>query len=70
MERSAINSRLEPLLRSQRAFQKLRPLEKTYDLTILVAGACVIIAAIIAIYALTASGPMDPNAFTTMVAFP
>jgi hypothetical protein len=70
MERSAINSRLEPLLRSQRAFQKLGPLEKTHDLTILVAGACVIIAAIIAIYALTASGPMDPNAFTTMVAVP
>ena len=70
MERSAINSRLEPLLRSQRASQKFRPFEKGYDATILVTGACVAVAAIIAIYALTVSGPVDPDAFATMVAFP
>jgi hypothetical protein len=70
MERSAINSRPEPLLRSQRALQKFRPFEKTYDLTILVTEACVAIAAIVAIYALTASGPVDPDAFAMMAAFP
>jgi hypothetical protein len=70
MQRSAINSRLEPLLCSQRAVEKFRPFEKTYDLTILVTWVCVSIGAIIAIYALTVSGPVDPEAFATMVAFP
>ena len=70
MERSAINSRLEPLLRSQRAAAKFRPLEKTHDVTILVTWVCVSIGAIIAIYAVTVSGPVDPEAFATMVAFP
>jgi hypothetical protein len=70
MERSAINSRLEPLLRSQRAAVKFRPFEKTYDVTILVTWVCVSIGAIIAICAVTVSGPVDPDAFATMVAFP
>jgi hypothetical protein len=70
MERAAINSRLEPLLCSQRAAAKIRPLEKTYDVTILVTWVCVSIGAIIAIYAVTVSGPVDPDAFATMVAFP
>jgi hypothetical protein len=70
MERSATNSRLEPLLRSQHALQKFHPSEKSYDVTILVTGACVAIGATIAIYALTVSGAMDPNAFANMVAFP
>jgi hypothetical protein len=70
MERSAINSRPEPLRRSQNALQKLRPVEKTYDVTILVTWASVAIGAIIAIYVLTVSGAMDPHAFATMVAFP
>ena len=70
MERSAINSRPEPLRRQQNALQKLRPVEKTYDVTILVTWACVAIGAVIAIYALTVSGAMDPEAFATMVAFP
>ena len=70
MERSAINSRLEPSLRSQGASQKARPFEKSYDVTILVTAACIAIGAIIAIYALTVSGAVDPAALATMVAFP
>jgi hypothetical protein len=70
MQRSAINSRLEPLLRSQRAFQESRPSERFHDVMILVTGACIAIAAIIAIYALTVSGAAAPDAFPTMVAFP
>jgi hypothetical protein len=70
MERSAINARLEPLLRLQRAFEKFRPSETSYDVTILLAWACVGIGATIAIYALTVPDPADPIDFSTMVALP
>jgi hypothetical protein len=70
MERSAINSGLEPMPHSQHALQKFRPSEKSHDVTILVTWACVAIGAVIAIYALTVSGAVAPDAFATMVAFP
>jgi hypothetical protein len=70
MDRPAINPRLAPLLRSQRAFGKLRPAEKSHDATILITWACVAISAIIAICTLTLSGQVDPNDFTRMVARP
>jgi hypothetical protein len=70
MERSAINARFEPLLRLQRAFEKFRPSEKSHDVTILLAWACVAIGATIAIYALTVPDPADPIDFSTMIAFP
>jgi hypothetical protein len=55
---------------ARNAAAKFRPLEKTHDVTILVTWVCVSIGAIIAIYAVTVSGPVDPEAFATMVAFP
>jgi hypothetical protein len=70
MERSALNARLEPLLRLQRALEKFRPSEKSHDMTILLAWACIAIGATIAICALTVSDPADPIDFSTMVAFP
>jgi hypothetical protein len=47
-----------------------RPLEKSYDATILVIAACVAIGVILAIYAAAVSGAIDPNELATMVAFP
>jgi hypothetical protein len=65
MERSAIDSEFRPMLRS-----KPRSSEKTYDMTILVTAACVAVGAVVAVYALAASGAVDPDAFANMVAFP
>ncbi len=70
MERSAISARLEPLLRVQRAFEKFRPSEKSHDVTILLAWACVAIGATIALYAVTVPDAADPIDFSTMVTFP
>jgi hypothetical protein len=70
MDRQAINPRLAPLLRSQRAIGKLRPAEKSHDATILITWACIAIAAIIAISTLTLSGQVDPNEFARMAAHP
>jgi hypothetical protein len=47
-----------------------RPLEKSYDGTILITVACVAIGLIVAIYAAAVSGAIDPNELATMVAFP
>ena len=47
-----------------------RPLEKSYDGTILITVACVAIGAIIAIYAAAVSGAIDPSELARMVAFP
>jgi hypothetical protein len=47
-----------------------RPLEKSYDGTILITVACVAIGAVVAIYAAAVSGAIDPNELATMVAFP
>jgi hypothetical protein len=47
-----------------------RPLEESYDGTILITGACVAIGAVVAIYAAAVSGAIDPNELATMVAFP
>jgi hypothetical protein len=65
MERSALNSEFQPMLRSESCCS-----EKTYDITILVTAACVAAGAFVAIYALAASGLVDPDAFANMVAFP
>jgi hypothetical protein len=47
-----------------------RPLEKSYDGTILVTAACAAIGVVISIYAAAVSGAIDPNELATMVAFP
>jgi hypothetical protein len=47
-----------------------RPLEKSYDGTILITVACVAIGAVVAVYAAAVSGAIDPNELATMVAFP
>jgi hypothetical protein len=65
MERSAINSKFQPMLRTEP-----RASEKTYDMTILVTAACIAVGAVVAVYALAASGPVDPDALANMVAFP
>jgi hypothetical protein len=65
MDRSAINSEFQPMLRSEP-----RSSEKTYDMTILVTAACVAVGAVVAICALAWSGPVDPDTFVNMVAFP
>jgi hypothetical protein len=65
MERSAINPEFQPMSRSEP-----RSSERTYDVTILVTVACVAVGAVVAVYALVASGPIDPDAFANMVAFP
>jgi hypothetical protein len=53
-----------------RAFEKFRPSGKSHDVTILLAWACVAIAATIALYAVTAPDPADPIDFSTMATFP
>jgi hypothetical protein len=70
MQRPAINPRLAPLLRSQRALGKFRPAEKSQDATKLLTWACVAIAAIIAIGTLTLSSQVHRTDFATMVARP
>jgi hypothetical protein len=70
MERSAINSRGEALHPSQRAFQGLGRSEASYDITVLLTVVCVGIGAIIAVYALAVSAPIDPSALATMSAYP
>jgi hypothetical protein len=52
------------------SFKNSRPLEKSYDGTILVTAACAVIGAMIALYATAVSGAVDPNELATMVAFP
>jgi hypothetical protein len=69
MQPPAINPRLAPLLRSQRALGKLRPAGK-HDATKLITWACLAIAAIIAIGTLTLSSQVHPTDFATMVAHP
>ena len=70
MQPPAINPRLAPLLRSQRALGKLRPTGKSHDATKLITWACVAIAAIIALGTLTLSSQVHPTDFAIMVAHP
>jgi hypothetical protein len=64
MERSATKAAVRPLFPAGQAARK------SYDGWILFVSACIGIAAVIAIYALTVSGLVDPAVFDTMVAFP
>jgi hypothetical protein len=64
MERSATKAAIRPL------FPAGETARKSYDARILFVSACIGIGAVVAIYALTVSGPMDPTMFDTMVAFP
>jgi len=64
MKNSAVNSDIESVVRASRAPRK------TYDSTILTSAAIIAVGAVVAIYALTVSGPVEPDAFATMVAFP
>jgi hypothetical protein len=52
------------------SFRNSRSQEKPYDWTILTTGVCVVVGAIVAIYAVTVSGAVDPNDLATVVAFP
>lgn len=63
MENSAIRSSIASPMRS-------RPAKKSRDVTILIAAACMAVGAVVAIYALTVSGPASPETLATMVAFP
>jgi hypothetical protein len=64
MERSATKAAVRPL------FPERQAARKSYDARVLFVSACIGIATVIAIYALTVSGPVDPTVFDTMVAFP
>jgi hypothetical protein len=64
MERSATKAAIRPLFPAGQAARK------SYDARALLVSACIGIAAVIAIYALTVSGPVNPAVFDTMVAFP
>jgi hypothetical protein len=64
MERSATKAAVRPLFPAPPAARK------SYDARVLFVSACIAVAAVIAIYALTVSGPADPAMFGTMVAFP
>jgi hypothetical protein len=64
MERSATKAAIRPLFPSGQAVRK------SYDARVLFIAACIAIGAVIAVYALTVSGPMDPAMFGSMVAFP
>jgi hypothetical protein len=64
MERSATKAAIRPLFPSGQAARK------SYDARVLFIAACIAIGAVIAVYALTVSGPMDPAMFGSMVAFP
>jgi hypothetical protein len=64
MERSATKAAIRPLFPSGQAARK------SYDARVLFIAACIAIGAVIAVYALTVSGPIDPAAFGSMVAFP
>jgi hypothetical protein len=55
---------------ASRSLENSRPLEKSYDGTILVTAACAAIGVVIAICAAAVSGAIDPNELATMVAFP
>jgi hypothetical protein len=70
MERPAIDARLAPVFRSQRASSKLQPTERSHDATILLTWACIAIAAIIAISTLTLSRQVHPTDFATVVGHP
>jgi hypothetical protein len=64
MERSATKAAIRPL------FPPGKATSKSYDVRVLLVAAFIGIGAVVAIYALTVSGPMDPAMFGTMVAFP
>jgi hypothetical protein len=64
MERSATKAAIRPLFPSGQAATK------SYDTRVLFVAACIAVGAVIAVYALTVSCPMDPATFGTMVAFP
>jgi hypothetical protein len=64
MERSATKAATRPL------FPADETARKSYDARVLFVAACIAVGAVIAIYALTVSGPVDPAMFNTMVAFP
>jgi hypothetical protein len=64
MERSATKAAIRPLFPSGQAARK------SYDARVLFIAACIAIGAVIAVYALTVSGPIDPAMFGSMVAFP
>jgi hypothetical protein len=64
MERSATKAATRPLFPTGKAARK------SYDVRVLFVAACIGLGAVVAIYALTVSGPMDPAMFGTMVAFP
>jgi hypothetical protein len=64
MERSATKAAIRPLYPSGQAARK------SYDARVLFVAACIAIAAVFAVYALSASGPVDPAMFGSMVAFP
>jgi uncharacterized membrane protein len=64
MERSATKAAVRPLFPAGQAAKK------PYDVRVLFVSACIAAGAVIAIYALTVSGPVDPAMFGNMVAFP
>jgi uncharacterized membrane protein len=64
MERSATKPAVRPLFPAGHAARK------SYDARVMFVSACIAIGAVIAVYALTVSGPVDPAMFGTMVAFP
>jgi hypothetical protein len=64
MERSATKAAIRPL------FPSGQTARKSYDVRVLFVAACIAIGAVIAVYAVTVSGPMDPAMFGSMVAFP
>ncbi len=63
MERSSTQAAI-------RSFPAASAPRKSYDARILFVSACIGIGAVIAIYALTISGAIDPATFNTMVGFP
>jgi uncharacterized membrane protein YbhN (UPF0104 family) len=64
MERSATKAAIRPLYPAGQAPRR------SYDARVLFVSAGIGIAAVIAIYVLTVSGPVEPATFDTMVAFP
>jgi hypothetical protein len=64
MERSATKAAIRPL------FPPGEAARKSYDARVLFVSACIAIGAVIAVYALSVSGPVDPAMFGGMVAFP
>jgi hypothetical protein len=64
MERSATKAAIRPL------FPSGQTARKSYDARILFISACIAIGAVIAVYALSVSSPVDPAMFGSTVAFP